>query len=160
MTVFDVFSTSKTVVFGRNHALKPCSIDESRKIMQNALVKVSNGLQEAELWPILVPICVENDLSWANMSRITNLDHIWTIYDHIWSIRKGVRSAPPSPPVQKKPARVWCKSRNILPAQCLGPGTADNWYQLGGTPARLEGRRIMFVAQLSIVHGSEVAVNG
>ena len=29
------------------------------------------------------------------VSRITNLDHIWTTYDHIWSIRKGVRYAPP-----------------------------------------------------------------
>ena len=101
------------MLFGRNQALKPCSIDESWKIMQNALVKVSNRLQEAELWPILVPICVENDLSWVYMcrqwfilglyvSRITNLDHIWMIYDRIWSIRKGVRYGPPSPPWYKK----------------------------------------------------------
>ena len=48
------FSVSKTLLFGRNQALKPCSIDGAWKIMQNALVKVSNGLQEAELWPILV----------------------------------------------------------------------------------------------------------
>ena len=85
-------------------------------------------------------MCPEWPILGLYVSRITNPDHIWTIYDHIWSIRKGVRYAPP--PVQKKPARVWCKSRNILPAQCLGPGTADNWYQLGGSPARLEGRRI------------------
>ena len=53
------------------------------------------------------------------VSRITNLDHILTICDHKWSIRKEVRSFS-SPPVQKKPAQVWCKSRKYLARSVSG----------------------------------------
>ena len=41
---------SKTLLFGRVHALKPCPFDESRKVLSNALVKVSNGRLEPEIW--------------------------------------------------------------------------------------------------------------
>ena len=47
-----LFSSSKTLLFGRNQALKPCSIDGAWKIMQNALVKVSNGFLGPELWHV------------------------------------------------------------------------------------------------------------
>ena len=45
-------TTLKTYIFWRVLALKPFSSDYARKVVSNALVKVSNGRLEPELWPV------------------------------------------------------------------------------------------------------------
>ena len=46
------FLVLKTVLFGMKLGLKPCSIDVSRNFLSNALVNVSNGRLEPELWHV------------------------------------------------------------------------------------------------------------
>ena len=70
-------SESKTVLFGRVQALKLCPFDRSRKVLSNALVKVSNGLLEPELWHVPDSTCM-----YYHSTRIYH-DHNTCIYhDH------------------------------------------------------------------------------